>query len=117
LQACSDGCGVKRLDDFIVGENVETLNSDVTAGEVQHPKLIDEVRVAVGAGEGYRSVLHGEDERRGVLCRTGCGWCEGKSECGGHDGSAKQCVETHAVVLQVTRFGVRVKAVQGRSHL
>ena len=107
LQACGDGGSVKSLDDVIVGENFELLNSDVTAGEVQHPELVDEVRVAVGAGEGYRRVLHGEDEWGWILCRAGCGWGEGKSECGAHDGPAKQRVETHAAVLQVTRFGGR----------
>ena len=89
LQACRDGRGVEGLDDFIVGENFEFLDSDVTAGEVQHPELVDEMRLAVGAGEGYRRVLHGQDERRGILCRTGCGWGEGESECGAHYGPAK----------------------------
>jgi len=53
---------VEGFERFSIAKYLDLLNGNVSAGEVEHPELIDKMSSLIGAGEGDRSVVHSEDE-------------------------------------------------------
>jgi hypothetical protein len=55
--------GVERRDRGAIAEDVDLLDRDIATGEIHHAEFVDEVRFAIGAGEGDGGVGDFEEDR------------------------------------------------------
>ena len=62
MEACADLRGVERRDRGAIAEDVDLLDGDVATGEIHHAEFIDEVRFAIGAGEGDGGICDFEED-------------------------------------------------------
>src|SRR5262249_15792076 len=117
LQAARDRRGIERREALGVAEHVCALDPGVAAREVRDPQLVDEMRTAVGAGEGHRRVVDGEQERgdavaAALLPGSRSGHCRGARQ---HDGAEPDgqrfhsyTCDTHQTTSRKTTMDVTV---------
>jgi hypothetical protein len=89
LQAFGHRGGVDSLQDGVVCEDINFFDGGIGAGKIGEPQFIDEMRVAVGAGEGDGGVLDREQNGSEIFL----GWHasrHGKEEWREHEPNAAE---------------------------